>query len=219
MTRRLGWALATIVAVAALAAACGGGSSEDAGATAGEGTQADGGTAPWAPPPDPLRRAQQAGLEPQRRELLDYHVHAHLDVFVDGQAVPVPAGIGINVSDPGVASGETELGKAYGAIALCDQPCISPLHTHDPTGILHTESLRRSPNLLGQFFTEWGVRLDEECVGAYCEVETPIEVYVDGQAYDGDPAEIQLVDRRQIAIVIGTPPTEIPATYDFTGKA
>lgn len=36
-------------------------------------------------------------------------------------------------------------------------PCISPLHTHDTTGSLHTESATAVPNRLGQFFTEWGV--------------------------------------------------------------
>jgi hypothetical protein len=220
MTERLVRALAALAAAMSLVAACGG--SEGDGTTrADQGEVAssdDGGTAPWLPPPDPLRRARAAGLEPQRRELLDYHVHAHLDVFVDGRRVPVPAGIGINVSDPGVQSGETEHGKAYGGISLCDEPCISPLHTHDPTGILHTESLQASPNVLGQFFTEWGVRLDGSCVGAYCEPETPIVVYVDGEQYDEDPAEIELTDGRQIAVVIGTPPAQIPASYDFTGK-
>ena len=32
-------------------------------------------------------------------------MHAHLDVFVNGKPVTVPAGIGINIHDPGVQSG------------------------------------------------------------------------------------------------------------------
>src|SRR4051794_32473983 len=55
---------------------------------------------PWPAPPDPLRRARAAGLTPERREQLAYHVHAHLDVFVNGRVVRVPAGIGIEIGDP-----------------------------------------------------------------------------------------------------------------------
>lgn len=39
---------------------------------------------------------------------------------------------------------------------------------------------------------------------------------MDGEPYDGNPAEIALEDQRQIAIVIGTPPDEVPSTYDFS---
>ncbi len=170
----------------------------------------------WPAPADPLERAQLAGLEPAQREHLDYHVHAHLDIFVDGQPVVVPAGIGINVDDPGVRRFDDPGGTAYGGIELCDVACISPLHTHDTTGILHTESPTAEPNTLGQFFVEWGVELDASCVGEFCRPATPIAVYVDGEPYAGNPADIVLTDLKQIAIVIGTPPAEIPATADFS---
>ena len=41
-------------------------------------------------------------------------------------------------------------------------------------------------------------------------------MYLDGEPYDGDPAEIELEDQLSIAIVIGEPPDEIPAA-DFSG--
>ena len=63
---------------------------------------------------------------------------------------------------------------------------------------------------------EWGVRLDASCVGEFCRPETPIAVYVDGEPSAGNPADIVLTDLKQIAIVIGTPPAEIPATADFS---
>src|SRR3954454_19763068 len=56
----------------------------------------------WRAPPDPLTRTVAAGLKPEVKEQLAYHVHAHLDVFVDGKPVTVPAGIGINIDDPEV---------------------------------------------------------------------------------------------------------------------
>lgn len=54
----------------------------------------------WPAPPDPLERTVAAGLEPETKEFKINHVHAHLDVFVDGKPIAVPAGIGININDP-----------------------------------------------------------------------------------------------------------------------
>jgi len=99
---------------------------------------------------------------------------------------------------------------------VCDRPCISPLHTHTENGILHTESAEAEPNTLGQFFTEWGVRLTKRCVGGYCAPGTAIAVYIDGEQFRGNPRDIELLDQREIAIVIGTPPAAIPATADFS---
>ena len=166
----------------------------------------------WPAPPDPLERTVAAGLKPERREFLIHHAHSHLDVFVDGEPIAVPAGIGIEITDPEVQRFKDPVG--FGGIQRCRTPCISPLHTHDGTGIIHTESATPEPNTLGQFFTEWGVRLSGSCVGEYCRPE-PMAFYVDGAPYTADPRAIQLTDRKVIVVVIGTPPPSIPKTADF----
>jgi hypothetical protein len=172
------------------------------------------GAAPWPAPPNPLQLARQAGLKPEPHEFFAYHVHAHLDVFVNGNPVPVPAGVGINIHDPAVHHGTLSDGtEGYGGISDCGKPCISPLHTHDDSGILHTESKRSHPNSLGQFFTEWNVRLSRKCVGGYCRPAASVLVYVDGDRYAGNPAAISLTDHKEIAIVIGTPPKKIPTKF------
>src|SRR5687768_12778435 len=171
----------------------------------------------WPAPQDPLERAVAAGLEPGPKEYLTNHVHAHLDVFVDGQPIAIPAGIGINIDDPDVRRFEEADGSVgYGGIELCAQPCISPLHTHDADGIIHTESQDPEPNTLGQFFIEWGVALTDTCVGEFCSPK-PIAFYINGEPYTQDPRAIALTDRKEIAIVIGTPPPQIPSTADFSG--
>ena len=71
---------------------------------------------------------------------------------------------------------------------------------------------------LGQLFAEWGVRLTATCVGGYCAPQTPVLFYVDGHKRTGDPATIRLVKHEEIAIVIGTPPPEVPSSYDFQGS-
>jgi hypothetical protein len=169
----------------------------------------------WPAPPDPMERTVAAGLTPERSESMAYHVHAALLMFQDGQPIAVPAGIGIDISNPGVQAYPDPEGVGYGGISGCDVPCISPLHTHAWFGVLHTESATPVPNLLGQFFVEWGVRLDASCVGDFCAPETPVAFFVDGVPFTGDPATIELADRRVIAIVIGTPPATIPSTFDF----
>ena len=40
--------------------------------------------------------------------------------------------------------------------------------------------------------------------------------YVNGNRYRQDPRALELTDRKEIAIVIGTPPPEIPKTADFS---
>jgi hypothetical protein len=57
------------------------------------------------------------------------------------------------------------------------------------------------------------VRLDDKCVGGYCKPAAPISIYVNGSLYAGDPRQIQLEDLKEIAIVIGTAPAQIPSTF------
>jgi hypothetical protein len=171
---------------------------------------------PWPAPPDPLERARAAGLEPETKEFGINHVHSHLDVFVDGASIIVPSGIGIDIEDPDVRRfDEPDGSTTYGGITQCAKPCISPLHTHAVSGIIHTESRSRQPHILGQFFIAWGVPLSDSCVGEYCSPE-PIALYVNGEPFTEDPRSIELADGREIAIVIGIPPAVIPNAADFS---
>ena len=190
-------------------------SGDDGGDGDGDGDRKD--AVSWPAPSDPLDRAVEAGLEPDVAEHLENHVHAHLDVFLDGTPITVPGGIGINIDDPDVGTfPEPDGSTTYGGIELCRKPCISPLHTHTASGIIHTESDTPEPNTLGEFFTEWGVRLDGSCVADFCSPEKPVAFYVNGSPYTADPTAIELADQTVIVIVIGTEPSEIPTTADFS---
>lgn len=171
--------------------------------------------APWSAPENPMALTCKAGLIPEKAEFLQYHVHAHLDVFVEGRPVLVPAGIGIDLDNPDTIADKSADGLVIGAGLKqeCSKPCISPLHTHDVSGLLHTETKTPSPNKLGQFFTQWAVRLTPDCIGAYCKPKTPIKIYVDGEVATGDPSNIELSNLREISIVIGKPPAKIPMEF------
>jgi hypothetical protein len=170
---------------------------------------------PYPAPSNPMALAAKAGLVPEDAEQLQYHVHSHLDVFVDGQHIIVPAGLGIDITNPGVHTFVENGVKSYGGIAVpCDTACISPLHTHDITGVLHTESATHKDNTLGQLFVEWNVRLTATCFGNDCAPAKPVTFYVDGAKFTGDPTTIALSNLKEIAIVVGTPPAQIPNSFD-----
>lgn len=151
------------------------------------------GPAPWPAPSDARARILAANLPALPSERFEYHVHAHLDVFVDGDSQPVPARIGIDSR----------------------RRVISPLHTHEGNGIIHIESGTETVFTLGQFFVQWGVRLDRNCVGSYCIPATPFRLYVNGAERPGDLRSAQLGSHDELALVIGAPPAQVPAAFSF----
>ena len=78
------------------------------------------------------------------------------------------------------------------------------------TYVKFAEAKTKVPNRLGQFFTQWDVRLNRTCVGGYCRPDSSIQIFVNGDRFRGDARTIQLTDQKEIAIVIGTPPKKIP---------
>lgn len=137
------------------------------------------------------------------------HVHSHLDIFINGQTIPIPVNIGIPEQplDP-------NLGNFYAA----------PIHTHDfdapaGQGILHAEADEPPFDLtLGNFFDIWEVRLTSSCIGGHCvDANHPLRVYVNGTLFVGDPRKILLNEHAEIAIVYGAPPVSgIPSSFDFS---
>jgi hypothetical protein len=174
----------------------------------------DSGKPPWPRPEDTLARARRAGATPDRREYGTYHIHAHLDVFVNGRRVIVPAGLGIEIRDPEVKTSK-EPGKPteYGGIKLCKKACIAALHTHGEDGVVHVEAQERADFTLGQLFEVWNVRLTGRCIGGYCQPRAPIAVFVNGQRLRTEPADLVFTDGQEIAIVIGSPPKRIPDEF------
>jgi hypothetical protein len=150
------------------------------------------GPAPWPANVGDLRaRLDALGLPALSAEGTALHIHQHLDVYVDGRRVVVPAGVGINFAEQ----------------------FISPLHTHDTSGIVHVESPTIRTFTLGEFFAVWGVRLTPSCVGGYCA--KPLHVYIGGKPYTGDARLVVLQPHEEIVLAYGTPPTRIPASYAF----
>lgn len=155
------------------------------------------GRPPWAVPADPGAGIDAAGLSVSAMTADGAHFHAHLDIQVNGQSVPVPANVGISATT--------------GA--------MSELHTHDASGIVHIESATKGKRyVLGQLFTEWGVRLTRDQVGGLNAASgRSLTAFVDGKRFTGDPARIELTAHREVALLFGTPAERknIPRSYEF----
>lgn len=152
---------------------------------------------PWPNASDPLAAIRAAGITPAEGEGSAEHYHAHLDVIVNGKAVPVAAEIGVDE-------------KAQK---------ISPLHTHDGNGVIHVEAPTvGTPYYLGQLFREWNVALTADRLGGLrAGTAGTLAAYVDGKRVTGDPAKIRLAEHQEIALVFGSSAQQSnpPRSYDF----
>jgi hypothetical protein len=148
--------------------------------------------APWPPEYEFLAdRLLPLGLTTLPQEAVNTHYHSHLDIFVNGKKVTVPADIGINI------------GAGY----------LTELHTHDTRGVIHIESPKKNDHFnLGQFLAEWGVFLNSKCVGGYCN---GLKWYLNGKLQTTNPQTYTLQPHDEIAIVVGKPPAKIPSSYQF----
>jgi hypothetical protein len=130
---------------------------------------------PWTAPRDAVSYIAAAGLSANRpaTSVIIHTVVLHVDV--DGFAVAVPAEIGID--------------RARGLRASA--------YTLDTTGTI-TLAGRGADNVtLGQFFTLWGVRFANGCLGASCG---DLYVTTSGERYLGNPGGLRLADVAEISI-------------------
>jgi len=117
------------------------------------------------------------------------HFHVHLDIFVNGKHVDVPALVGINP------------GAGY----------LTELHTHDARGVVHIEAQKARQFTLGQFFGEWAVFLNAHSIGGY----SGMKWYLDGKQQTGNPQNLVFKPHQEIAFVVGEPPAKIPSSFKF----
>src|SRR5579859_4861085 len=137
--------------------------------------------------------AKVDGIRCQRSEQLIFHIHAHLTIFINGQARQVPAGVGI----PGSSPQSTSQG-----VVASGGTCLYWLHTHAPDGIIHIESPIHRIYTLGDFFDEWGQPLGPSVLGP--DHGHVVAIY-NGKLYEGNPRDIPLNAHAQIQLEVGKP--------------
>jgi hypothetical protein len=129
-------------------------------------------------------------------EHLTFHIHAHLDIFINGKPYTVPAQIGI-VPDK----------------------CLYWMHTHDDSGVIHIESPEIRNFTVGQFFNIWNKKFNNTQIFDNIvsnNKNVTLSVYVNGNKVSStDYRNIKLNSHDEIAIVYGKAPDTIPSSYHF----
>jgi hypothetical protein len=164
--RRFTQVLGTLIVVAvigiivALVATSGSKKASSSSSSAASGAEADlmVTPAPWAPQyAGMLQRIAGAHLPPYGTS---YHVHAVLQIFIEGKQVPIASQIGIDAQEE----------------------FLAPLHTHDSSGIIHQESTEPYPFKLSQFIAVWGIKFTNTQLGAYKdEAGKELALYANGE--------------------------------------
>ena len=140
-----------------------------------------------------------SGLDCLQNMPEDYHVHTHVTIYLNGEALAIPQNIGIESGPP---------------------RCFYTIHTHDHSGKLHIEAAAPGTFTLGQFFAVWGETLNSTTLADLSGM--PVVVYVTDE---GDTTATQIADNwsdialeshREITIQVGTAITEIPV-YTWVG--
>lgn len=137
------------------------------------------------------------GITCDTTEHLNYHIHAHLDIFVNGNPILVHSDIGIVPNN-----------------------CLYWLHTHDDKGIIHIESPEKRNFTLGDFFDIWDQELSNSQIFDNRIEETDnrtLDVYVNGDkvSAERDYTQIIINAHDEIAIIYGKPPGSVPSKYNF----
>jgi hypothetical protein len=150
--------------------------------------------------------------------MLQYHIHANLTLYRNGQRVVVPAGVGIPYSPAINVNGQNG--------------CLYWLHTHNPDDIIHIESPTKQYYNLSQFFDIWhytaawdsqstlaasvGYTVDSSFPDALRAAKpSQIRVYVGGKYIGHDYKSVELTYHKLITVELGTPVRPPTTTFNF----
>jgi len=145
----------------------------------------------------------------QAKEVVKYHIHVYIAVYVDGHPRTLPAGIGI--TRPPLV--EKSSAGTFLDAGLYD--CLYWLHTHVADGIVHVEAPLKQGFTLGQFFDIWNQPLNAGQVGP---AKGKVVVFENGKKLRGDPRSTPLLAHAVIQIDVGSPVVAFhPFIYKVTG--
>jgi hypothetical protein len=149
---------------------------------------------PAVAPASTTSQARSAqGIQCAPTEQLVYHIHAHLQVYIDGRPRALPGGIGMI----GAVGQQTPYGAVYGATV-----CYYWLHTHTADGVIHIESPLEAVYTLGNFFAVWNQPLSSHQVAG---ARGQVSAFVNGKRWTKAPTAIPLLPHAAIQLDVGTP--------------
>jgi hypothetical protein len=132
---------------------------------------------PWDAPRDAISYIKAAGFDPQPLNLVENQHVVRIRIDIDGRQVVIPGYVGIDRL----------------------RAVQAPVHTHDETGAVWLEGKDTAEVTLGQFFTVWGVRFGDGCIGEICG---RLEVTVDGRLISSDPRGVRLASAAAVEVKV-----------------
>lgn len=167
------------------------------------------------------------------------HIDTHVSLFVGGQQIGIPMGIGIAPPGPGTGPAIVTCtsGPETGNPFIANGSTFYWIHTHDHGGIVHVEhqtgpaqGLPLQPFTLGQFFAVWGQTISSSGAAGYSGT-VRVFLYNDGGTtgegppnpsaapteWTGDPntAPFGMHEYDEVAIEVGAPWVAAPLyTWD-----
>lgn len=143
-------------------------------------------------------------------EIVNFHVHGHLSIVVNGTRLAVPDAIGIHNPRP-----EQNNFVVSGA-------CLYYLHTHDASGVIHMEAPGAMPFTLGQLFDIWAQPLSMTNVAGKTGA---VRVYTASSPgaylpYSGDIRALPLQRHQDVLLEVGpsfVDPQSLPLIIFPTG--
>lgn len=122
----------------------------------------------WSPKAKQAKIENQKEMSSRETALLcttdmatQYHIHPELQILINGIAVPIPSGLGIQPA------------------------CMTSIHTHSADGVIHVESPVAKDFTLGDFFAVWKKDFSKDKIlNSSTTPTTEIVVTVNGQKVD-----------------------------------
>jgi hypothetical protein len=135
------------------------------------------------------------------QQVVKYHIHVHVAIYVNGLEKRIPAGAGI--PSPQLVE-HIGLGKPLADELFVDNGvggCLYWLHVHSNDGVVHVESPYKHTFTLGQFFDIWGLPLGPDQVGP---ANGAVVAFENGRRYP-DPRSVPLLPQGVIQLGVGRP--------------
>jgi hypothetical protein len=146
-----------------------------------------------APAATTVQGATVDGVQCAPVEQLAYHIHAHVQVYVNGEPRALPGAIGM----VGPVAQQTPYGPFYSA-----QQCIYWLHTHTSDGVIHIESPSARIYTLGNFFNVWNQPLSGTQVAGE---KGKVTAFLNAKPWTESPTAIPLRSHASIQLDVGSP--------------
>jgi hypothetical protein len=126
----------------------------------------------------------------------DFHIHAHVTIYIDGNKVPIPAQVGI----------------------APDGSCLYWLHTHSSDGVIHIEAPNGFSITLKNFLDIWEQRFQQLGYPSQLDPSGGWQVYVNGKPFTGDLHTIPLQSHTLITLAYNSPSVQPDTNFNWNGQ-